>query len=179
MNNNYQSTVRLSVCTDNKQPGTVIPKSISSPSTKVETLSKIMVFHLVAFLVWWLINAAMDKPFIDLYQDDETFSGLSMFWGTLTITVVLLFVEAGLMTKLSKTRSTVATSVWILVTLATAVLVFMPFFGTVIYWVGCAIVGIWCAFWEAVFNVIIYLCAIVLLPGVVIAGFIKSIFKGR
>ena len=163
-----QPTVRLSFA---PAPASTIRSTQTDPS---DIFIKIALVHLVAFLGWWLLNAWMDSPFVDMSYGDP-FSGTAMVLGIIAVAVGVFIVDAVVLEGLPKKRSVLAISLFVIVAIA----VFLPCFGSIIYSVGDLLIAAWNWFWNLVFTVFLYIVAICLLPGFLIVGGVKSLFGKR
>lgn len=120
------------------------------------------------------MNAWMDKPFVEMSYGDP-FSGTAMVVGIVVVAGGLFVSDALMLELLSKKRSVLAISLFLIVAIA----VFLPDFGGVIYSVGDLLIAAWNWFWDLVFTIFLYIVAICLLPGFLIVGGVKSLFGKR
>ena len=165
-----QPTVRLSFASA-PAPASTIRATQAAPS---DIFIKIALFHLLAFLGWWLMNAWMDKPFVDMSYGDP-FSGTAMVVGIVVVAGGLFVSDALMLELLSKKRSVLAISLFLIVAIA----VFLPDFGNIIYSVGDLLITAWNWFWHLVFTIFLYIVVICLLPGFLVVGGAKSLFGKR
>ena len=128
----------------------------------------------MAFLGWWLLNAWMDSPFVAMSYGDP-FSGVAMVVGIIAVAVGLFVLDAVVLEGLSKKRSVLAISLFLIVAIA----VFLPDFGNIIYSVGDLLITAWNWFWHLVFTIFLYIVVICLLPGFLVVGGAKSLFGKR
>ena len=162
-----QPTVRLGFASASA-PAATIRATQTEPT---DIFIKIALFHLMAFLGWWLLNTWMDSPFVDLSYG-ETFSGVAMVVGIVAVAVGVFIYDAVMLELLTNKRSVLAISLFLIVAIA----VFLPDFGNIIYSVGDLLITVWNWFWNLVFTVLMYIAVICLLPGFLIVVGIKSLF---